>query len=223
MSVALLYLTQSCVPTFVTETPARVVSAESGFDPFAIRITGPAPLSRKPASSSEAIELATSLTAERQDIQLGLGAISTQRLRTLNITMSETFDPRRNLQVTAGLLDEYYRLAMKAGADSGRPEQLMLQSYYDGGGSSVGSSLRYEKQVEENARQLDRALATAVIADNEQDGDSIEDSHVEVTVEAATSDQRPDEAASAPSWDVFSLRRRSPVLVFQNSQMEQSE
>ncbi|RVQ10416.1 type IV secretion system protein VirB1, partial [Sinorhizobium meliloti] len=28
---------------------------------------------------------------------------------------------------------------------------------------------------------------------------------------------------SVPSWDVFSSRRRSSVLVFQNSQMEQSE
>ncbi|WP_416799142.1 lytic transglycosylase domain-containing protein [Ciceribacter azotifigens] len=223
MPIAFLDLAQNCAPTVAADTLAGVVSLESGFDPFAIRITDPAPLSRKPSSNSEAIEIATSLAAERQDIQLGLGGISTEQLRKLNLRISEAFDPCRNIQATATLLDEYYRLAVKAGADSDQADQLMLQSYYGRGNPSVGSLVHYDDQVEEEVNRLGRALATVMIGDGGQGGGNTEESPVEVAVETATTDRRADETASAPSWDVFSLRRRSSVLVFQNSQMEQSE
>lgn len=74
MPVAFLDLAQTCAPIVAAETLAGVASLESRFEPFAIRSTA-ASRSEQPATKAEAIAMATSLAAERQDIQLGLGGI----------------------------------------------------------------------------------------------------------------------------------------------------
>ena len=223
MPVEFLDLAQTCAPVIAAETLAGVVSLESRFEPFAIRIDSGAPLSRRPTNKTEAINIATSLAAERQHIHLGLGGIGREELEKLKLSISDASDPCLNLQATATLLDGYYRLAGKAGADPYQAEQVMLQSYYGRDDPSVGAMVQYDEQVREEVKRLGKTVATLVIGDDGQRREVTEASAGDVAV-AEADDVRPvDETASAPSWDVFSSRRRSSVLVFQNSQMEQSE
>lgn len=223
MPVAFLDLAQTCAPIVAAETLAGVVSLESRFEPFAIRINSGVPLSEQPATKTEAIAMATSLAAERQDIQLGLGGIGMGELRRLKLTISDAFDPCLNLQATATLLDGYYRLAMKAGADPDHAEQVMLQTYYGRDDPSVGAMVQYDQQVRQEVKRLGKSLAALMIGDGGQARGITEESPVDVAAEKPPGDRPVDERASVPSWDVFSSRRRSSVLVFQNSQMEQSE
>lgn len=126
MAVAFVDLAQNCAPVAEITTLAAVISLESRFKPFAIRINSGPPLTSQPASKAEAIELATSLVADHQDIQIGLGGIGMEELRKLKLSISDAFDPCLNLKATATLLDGYYRLAVGAGADAARAEKVML-------------------------------------------------------------------------------------------------
>lgn len=222
MPVAFLDLAQTCAPIVAAERLAGVVSLESRFEPFAIRINSGAPLLEQSTTKAEAIAIATSLAAERQDIQLGLGGIGMEELRKLKLSISDAFDPCLNLQATATLLDGYYRLAVKAGADPNRAEQVMLQSWYGRDDPSVGAMIQYDEQVRQEVKRLGKTLATLTIDDGGE-GRGPETTAADVAVGAQSDDAPVEHTASAPTWDVFSSRRRSSVLMFQNSQMEQSE
>jgi type IV secretion system protein VirB1 len=222
MPVAFVNLAQTCAPLVAAETLAGVVSLESRFAPYNIRINCGAPLARQPQSKAEAIEVATTLAAERHNIQLGLGGVGIEELRKRKLSISDAFDPCLNLQATATLLDGYYRLAIKAGADPKRAEQVMLQSYYGRDDPSVGAMAKYDEQVRQEIERIGQTLATITIGEDDQ-GRGRSEAALAVAVEDESDDPPVDQTESAPSWDVFKSRRRSPALVFQNSQMEQSE
>lgn len=228
MPVAFLDLAQTCAPFVASETLAGVVSLESRFAPFNIRINNGRPLKAQPASKAEAIEIATSLVAEHHDIQLGLGSIGVKELQNMKLSISDAFDPCLNLQATATLLDGYYRLAVKAGAGPTRAEQVMLQSYYGRDDPSVGAMVNYDDQVRREIKRLGPTIAQLTITETGE-GRGIDEpaasdpADVVAEVIAENSEQKTTTIASAPSWDVFNSRRGSSVLVFQNNQMEQSE
>lgn len=81
MPIVFVDLAQTCAPFVASETLAGVISLESRFAPFNIRINSGRPLKTQPASKAEAIEIATSLVAEHHDIQLGLGGIGVEELQ----------------------------------------------------------------------------------------------------------------------------------------------
>jgi len=228
MPIAFLDLAQACAPFVASETLAGVVSLESRFSPFNIRINSGRPLKTQPATKAEAIEIATSLAAERHDIQLGLGGIGVGGLRKLRLSVSDAFDPCLNLQATATLLDGYYRLAVKAGADPARAEQVMLQSYYGRDDPSVGAMVNYDDQVRREIKRLGPTIARLTIPETGEGrgtDETVAVPAVDVVAEvvAENSEEETTSTAFAPSWDVFNSRRRSSVLVFQNNRMEQSE
>ncbi|MBN8954875.1 MULTISPECIES: lytic transglycosylase domain-containing protein [unclassified Rhizobium] len=206
MAAVFVDLAQACAPMVQVETLASVVSLESRFQPFAIRINSGAPLAAQPTTKAEAIEVATSLISDRHDIQLGLGGIGVEELRKLNLSVSAAFDPCLNLKATATLLDGYYRLAVRVGANPAQAEKVMLQSYYGRDDPSVGAMVKYDEQVRREGKRLSAKLASLTIAEPDD--------------QAASADQPPDQVAQplprqisqaeeAASWDVFSSRRRS--------------
>lgn len=228
MPVAFLDLAQTCAPFLASETLAGVVSLESRFAPFNIRINSGQPLKTQPASKAEAIEIATSLAATHHDIQLGLGGIGVEELQKMKLSISDAFDPCLNLQATARLLDGYYRLAVKAGADPAKAEQVMLQSYYGRDDPSVGAMVDYDDQVRREIKRLGPTIARLTIPDTGEgrgNDDTVASTPVDVVAEvvAENSEKKTTTIASTPAWDVFNSRRGSSVLVFQNNQMEQSE
>ncbi|NEI74670.1 transglycosylase SLT domain-containing protein [Rhizobium lusitanum] len=220
MAAAFADIAQSCAPMVQVEMLAGVVSLESKFLPFAIRINSGEPLPSQPSTKAEAIELATSLIADHQDIQIGLGGIGTEELRKLNLSVSDAFDPCQNLKATATLLDGYYRLALHAGAGPAQAEKVMLQSYYGRDDPSVGAMIKYDEQVRREAKRLSPKLASLTVAgpdDQAAPADEPRDQEEQSNPRQLSQTEEP------ASWNVFTSRRRSSVLVFQNDRSEQSE
>ncbi|TCU06304.1 type IV secretion system protein VirB1 [Rhizobium sullae] len=220
MPVAFADLARTCAPNVAVETIAAVVSLESDFHPYAIRINSGPPRPAQPASKAEAIELATSLIVDHQDIQIGLGGLGLEEMRKLNLSISDGFDACLNLKATATLLDGYYRLALRAGADPAQAENIMLQSHFGRGDPSLGKVVRYDEQDRQEMVRLSHKLASL----------SVVAPHIEAHFEKPADIQdvsavakRLPQANETASWDVFNSRRRSSVLVFQNDRSEQSE
>lgn len=223
MAVAFLDLAQQCAPQIATETLAAVVSVESEFQPFAIRINSDHPLADQPKTRSEAIEAATILIAEGLDIDLGLGGINSGNLSRLSLSVSDTFDFCLNLTATAALLDGYYRIALQAGATTAQAETVMLRSYFGNGDASVGEMVGYDKRVVAERERLSHRLESIEIVEAPAElpsGERAGELHPTPTDNDPTvrTQQRP--LASAPQWDVFNSGRQSSVLVFPNEQRE---
>ena len=228
MPIVFVDLAQTCAPFVTSEALAGVISLESQFAPFNIRINSGRPLKKQPVSKAEAIAIATSLVAKDHDVQLGFGGIGVHELEKLKLSIFDAFDPCLNLQATATLLDGYYRLAVRAGAGTARSEQVMLQSYYGRVDPSAGAMVNYDDQVRREIKRLGPTIARLTITDTGEgrgtDG-PVTSAPVDVVAEvvAENSQQKTTSIATAPIWDVFNSRRGSSVLVFQNNQMEQSE
>lgn len=222
MAALFVDLAQTCAPAIAVETLAAVISLESRFQPFDIRINSGPPLPAQPRSKAEAIESATALIAGHQDVQLGLGGIGIEELRKLGLTISDAFDPCLNLKATATLLDGYYRLAVRAGAPPGQAETVMLQSYYGRADPSVGQMAQYDEQVRRELRRLSRKLGTLTIAQRAAPQTSPE-TEANVPSSDGKTELPQQRATKAQSWDVFSAARRSSALVFQNDQSEELE
>ncbi|MBY5517863.1 lytic transglycosylase domain-containing protein [Rhizobium leguminosarum] len=220
MAVTFVDLAQNCAPMVEVRTLAAVISLESRFKPFAIRINSGPPLERQPASKAEAIELATSLAADHQDIQIGLGGIGLEELRKLKLSISDAFDACLNLKATATLLNSYYRLALHAGADKRQAEKVMLQSFYGRNDPSVGEMVKYDEQVRREMVRLPSDPASLAIAEPREEASRAEP---ELRRSASSAAQMSRQSAEATSWDVFNARRQTQVLVFQNERSEQSQ
>ncbi|MBY3489379.1 lytic transglycosylase domain-containing protein [Rhizobium laguerreae] len=220
MAVTFVDLAQNCAPMVEVRTLAAVISLESRFKPFAIRINSGPPLERQPASKAEAIELATSLAADHQDIQIGLGGLGIEELGKFRLSISDAFDPCLNLKATATLLNSYYRLALHAGADATQAEKVMLQSYYGRNDPSVGEMVKYDEQVRDEMVRLPSDPASLSIAEPREEIPLDEPAGSRQAPAITKSIPQPDEAAS---WDVFNARRQTQVLVFQNERLEQSQ
>ncbi|AIC31474.1 type IV secretion system protein VirB1 (plasmid) [Rhizobium etli bv. mimosae str. IE4771] len=217
---AFVDMAQSCAPMVQVETLAGVVSLESRFQPFAIRINSGPPLAAQPTTKAEGIELTTSLIVDGRDIQLGLGGLGVEELRKLKLSISDAFDPCLNLKATAQLLDGYYRLALREGASAVQAQKVMLQSYYGRDNPFVGAMVRYDVQVRDEAKRLLPGLAslTIAVAPGQADPGAQREEQGARPLQTQNST-----TAEALSWDVFSAGRRASVLVFQNDRSEPNE
>lgn len=202
------------------ETLAAVVSLESKFQPFNIRINSGKPVAAQPASKAEAIEIATSLIAGLLDIQIGLGGIGVEQLQRLNLSVSDAFDPCLNLKATATLLDGYYRLAQRFGRNPEGAEEVMLQSYYGRDDPSLGEMVRYDEQVRDEAKRLSPKLKSLVLVEPNREDARKDQAKEQAAAKIGTKVTQNEEPVT---WDVFRSRRLSSVLVFQNDRSERSE
>ena len=85
--------------------------------------------------------------------------------------------------------------------------------------------VNYDDQVRREIKRLGPAMAKLTIGNTGEgtgNGDPPASSSVDVVAEVVVENAEQETAsiAAAPTWDVFKSRRRSSVLVFQNSQME---
>jgi len=228
-------IAQTCAPQIATETIAAIVSVESGFRPLAIRINTGYPLADQPKSKAEAIETATVMIAEGQDLDLGLGGVNASQLSRLGLSISDAFDVCLNLKATARLLDGYYRVAVKAGAADGQAETFMLRAYYGQGDSTTGEMVGYDRRVLSERNRLAPQLEALTLKEGdtgplparENTGGA---SHgIEQAEKPVVSGEHDQEAvgrsppAPAPQWDVFSSGRGTSVLVFSKDNPEISQ
>ena len=163
MPVVFADLARTCAPTVAVETIAAVVSLESDFFPLAIRINSGLPPGEPPKNKAEAIEAATTLIAQHQNADLGLGGVNAAELGALNLTVADAFDPCLNLKATAALLNRDYRAAINNGATPAKAEKVMLQSYYGHGNALIGKMVGFDSEVRREAMRLSPKLATLTI------------------------------------------------------------
>ncbi|WP_407977264.1 lytic transglycosylase domain-containing protein [Brucella pseudogrignonensis] len=223
METIFVDLAQQCAPQIVTETLAAVVSVESGFKPFAIRINSNYPPTNQPRTEAEAIETASILIADGIDIDLGLAGINAGDLGKLGLSVSDAFDFCLNLKASASLLESYYRVAVEAGATDAQAEVVMLRSYYGHGDPSLGEMVGYDTRVLAERKRLVERLKTIEITQEQASGTQRRDRTADHSVSSdtgATLHSRSRSEPPAPKWDVFSSGRRSSVLVFSNDQQE---
>jgi type IV secretion system protein VirB1 len=227
MPIVFADLAQTCAPTLPIETIAAVASIESGFSPLAIRINTGYPLTDQPQTKAEAVELATMLVEQGQNLDLGLGGLNSSELGRLGLTVSDAFEPCLNIKGTATLLNNYYQLAINAGASASTAEVAMLRSYYGQGDTSTGQMVGYDRRIANEKTRLLPKLRSLIL----REGKSQPLPTRELTVaNSETSDtamprRAPTASAgnawvaakpAAQQWDVFNPGRKSSVLVFSN-------
>jgi len=221
MSPLFADLARICAPAIATETLAAVVSLESGFSPFAIRIDSGPPLGKQPKSRVEAIQTAASLIAGHQQIDLGLGGISAEQFGALGITVADAFDPCSNLKATARLLKTYYRAAVDTGASPSAARKAMLRSYYGRGESSIGAMAGFDAQVRREVMRVSPELSSLRIDGAGEGNLNSEGGKGTTPTPVPTTTSPPQPHATQVPWDVFSAEQTSSVLIFQDHQPEQ--
>ena len=177
-----LSLAAACAPGVAPPTLLAVARAESGLDPLAIGVNGPAFPRSRVQLMSEAVRRAEALIASGRDIDLGLAQINVRNLPRLGLTVSDAFDPCRNLAASARILGEGYRRALPS-AGAGQPALRAALSIYNTGDPDRGFQNGYVARVLANAVPPPAAAAHA------------------------SSDEAPPRGEVVETWDVFRRAR----------------
>jgi len=141
---AVLLLALRCAPGVAPQTLLAVAQAESGLDADAV---GLGPVALRPAGRAAATALAAALIAAGARPDLGLAQINAGNLPALGLEVADAFDPCRNLDAAARLLQSGYRRARRAGEG----EQAALRealSRYNTGDPRRGLRNGYVARVE---------------------------------------------------------------------------
>lgn len=141
-----LTLATACAPTVAPTTLLAVARVESGLDPLAIGVNGPATSRGHAQTIDDAVRQAKRLMAAGRDIDLGLAQINVRNLPRLGLTVADAFDPCRNLQASARVLSEGYRRALPS-AGSGQAALRTALSFYNTGHPDRGLRNGYVARV----------------------------------------------------------------------------
>ena len=147
---AVLHLAAQCAPQAAAETLLAVTRVESGLDPLAIGVNGPAPRRLRVPSRTEAIAQANALISRGANIDLGLAQINSSNLGRLGLTVADAFDPCRSLAAGATLLQVNYH-AVRALADDDQSALRTALSLYNTGDRQRGFKNGYVARVERSA------------------------------------------------------------------------
>ena len=139
-------LAQECAPMAEPHTLRAIVRVESGFRPFAIGVNGKGSLTRQPQTQAEAIAAATDLISKGQNIDLGLAQINSANLPVLGLSVETAFDPCKNLNAAARLLESDYQRALSYGY-SGFDAWVAALSAYNTGSFTRGVVNGYVNKV----------------------------------------------------------------------------
>jgi type IV secretion system protein VirB1 len=144
---AVLSLALACAPTVAPETVLAVVRAESHLNPWAIGVNHGGPAVSPPRSREEAIATAEGLAERGANFDVGLAQINSTNLARLGLSLSEAFDPCRNLAAAAAVLGADYQAARRFAAE---PQTALRTAFslYNTGDPSRGFRNGYVARVE---------------------------------------------------------------------------
>lgn len=189
-------LAKACAPAVAPETLLSVAHAESRLNPYAIGVNGGPKLMEQPESREEAIATATQLVVvEGKSVDLGIGQINSANLDHLGMSISDAFDPCKNLAGAARILEEAYEPSRDQLGD-GQAALGQALSRYNTGKPDKGFANGYVDRVKASADIVVPAIATTSAA-------------VAPTAPAYAGPVSSPEAIdpAVPSWDVFASRR----------------
>ncbi|OHB26239.1 MAG: hypothetical protein A2790_19920 [Phenylobacterium sp. RIFCSPHIGHO2_01_FULL_69_31] len=110
-AATVLSLAATCAPGVAPATLLAVARVESGLDPLAIGVNGPARETPRPRDAQEAVRAAQSLIRAGRNVDLGLSQINSRNLPALGLSLADAFDPCTNLRASARILAAGYRAA----------------------------------------------------------------------------------------------------------------
>lgn len=158
-SVDFKSLAAQCAPGVHIKTLSSIVRHESGVNPYAIGVNSKgARLPRQPVSKEEAVAAATWLKAHGYNFDSGFGQVNSSNMDWLGMSVSDLFDPCKNLAGAARVITDCYKRAKARFSD----EQTALQaalSCYNTGNLKDGFTNGYVMAVAANATLDVPALA----------------------------------------------------------------
>lgn len=124
-------LATACAPGVHPTTLRSLVSVESSGNPFAIGVVD-GQLEKQPRDLAEAVATARELERQGYNFSMGLGQVNRYNLAKYGATYETVFEPCRNLQVGAAILQDCYDRASSAMRDAQQAVRAALSCYYSG-------------------------------------------------------------------------------------------
>lgn len=143
-------LALECAPMVAPQTLAAIVRTESNFNPLAININKGYRLERQPKNKEEAVATAQWLISNRYNIDMGLGQVNSSNLYRTKLSVSDAFDPCKNLAAAATILKWNYESASRHAPDNQSALHAAI-SAYNTGSFTRGFSNGYVQKVVNNA------------------------------------------------------------------------
>ena len=157
-----LALADQCASFVAPHTLEAIVKTESNFDPLKIGINGGAKLERQPANVGEAVVTAQWLLANGYNIDLGLGQVNSSNLNRVGLSVTDAFDPCKNLKAAGTIFKNSFQSAMQQyPEDQALP--LALSAYNTGNfvqGFSNGYVGKVLRNMPDKASTVDHSPAT---------------------------------------------------------------
>jgi len=126
-----LALADQCASFVSPHTLEAIVKTESNFDPLKIGVNGGAKLQRQPVTVEEAVVTAQWLLANGYNIDLGLGQVNSSNLNRIGLSVTEAFDPCKNLKAAGTIFNNSFQSAMQQYPE-GQALQVALSAYNTG-------------------------------------------------------------------------------------------
>ena len=124
-------LAAACAPSIHPTTLKAVITTESSWNPYAIGVVA-GRLERQPRSLDEAVATARALERQGFNFSLGLGQVNRHNLAQYGETYETVFDPCRNLQAGAAILQDCFVRAKKQLGDDQQALRAAFSCYYSG-------------------------------------------------------------------------------------------
>lgn len=108
-----LALADQCASFVPPHTLEAIVKTESNFDPLKIGVNGGAKLQRQPVNIDEAVVTAQWLLQNGYNIDLGLGQVNSSNLNRVGLSVTDAFDPCKNLKAAGTIFNYSFQAAMQ--------------------------------------------------------------------------------------------------------------
>jgi len=158
--VALQVLFALCAPTVSPITLSAIVRTESGGNPHALHINGPAAgLTHSPRNREEAAQVAHRALDAGYSVDLGLMQVNTNTARPFHYSVEQLLDPCTNLAVGSSILTQAYSHTARLYGPGQRALRIAL-SIYNTGSPRRGIENGYVRRVVRRAPPKSPEFAT---------------------------------------------------------------
>lgn len=169
MFVEFATLAALCAPQIHPTTLSSIVMQESRGAVYAIGVNGGYRLPHQPRTLAEAIETAEWLHAEGHDFDAGLGQINRRNFAKLGLSISDLFNPCKNIRAAATVLTECYTRSAERFGEGQAALRAALSCYNTGDfrrGITNGYVQKVSAQVNVRVPALQPSAGTVLVQTN---------------------------------------------------------